>query len=86
MMMWMMPLMSIYIAFIVPAALGVYWIAQSAFSIIQEMVLGKFYTKKLQEEEDARQEMIAGGPPEADGGGQAAVRSSSASRPHRRRA
>ena len=58
MMMWMMPLMSIYIAFIVPAALGVYWAAQSAFSIIQEMVLGKFYTKKLQEEEDARQEMI----------------------------
>ena len=58
MMMWMMPLMSIYIAFIVPAALGVYWIAQSAFSIVQEMVLGKFYTKKLQEEEDARQEMI----------------------------
>ena len=40
MMMWMMPLMSIYIAFIVPAALGVYWIAQSAFSIVQEMVLG----------------------------------------------
>ena len=58
MMMWMMPLMSIYIAFIVPAALGVYWIAQSAFSIVQEMVLGKFYTKKLQAEEDARQEMI----------------------------
>ena len=58
MMMWMMPLMSIYIAFIVPAALGVYWIAQSAFSIVQEMVLGKFYTKKLQGEEDARQEMI----------------------------
>ena len=55
MMMWMMPLMSIYIAFIVPAALGVYWAAQSAFSIIQEMVLGKFYTKKLQEEEDARE-------------------------------
>lgn len=54
MMMWMMPLMSVYIGFILPAALGVYWIAQSAFSIIQEMVLGKFYTKKLQEEEDAR--------------------------------
>lgn len=54
MMMWMMPLMSVYIGFILPAALGVYWIAQSAFSIIQEMVLGKFYTKKLQDEEDAR--------------------------------
>ncbi|MEG2176347.1 MAG: membrane protein insertase YidC [Oscillibacter sp.] len=54
MMMWMMPLMSVYIGFILPAALGVYWIAQSAISIIQEMVLGKFYTKKLQDEEDAR--------------------------------
>ena len=55
MMMWMMPLMSIYIAFIVPAALGVYWAAQSAFSIIQELVLGKFYTKKLKEEDEARE-------------------------------
>ena len=54
MMMWMMPLMSIYIAFIMPSALGVYWIAQSAFSIIQEAILGKFYTNKLQSEEEAR--------------------------------
>lgn len=53
-MMLLMPLMSVYIAFIMPAALGVYWIAQSGFSIIQEAVLGKFYTKKLQAEEDAR--------------------------------
>ena len=53
-MMWLMPLMSIYIAFIMPAALGVYWIAQSAFSIIQEAILGKFYTNKLQSEEEAR--------------------------------
>ena len=53
-MMLMMPLMSVYIAFIMPAALGVYWIAQSAFSIIQEAVLGKFYTKRIQAEEDAR--------------------------------
>ena len=58
MMIWMMPLMSVYIAFIVPAALGVYWAAQSAFSIIQELVLSKFYTNKLQAEEDARQEAI----------------------------
>ena len=57
-MMWMMPLMSVYIAFIVPAALGVYWVAQSAFSVVQELILGKFYTKKLQEEEDARYAMI----------------------------
>lgn len=54
-MMYFMPLFSVYIAFIMPAALGVYWIAQSAFSAVQELVLGKFYTKKLQEEEDARE-------------------------------
>ena len=55
-MMLMMPLMSVYIAFIMPAALGVYWIAQSAFSIIQEAILGKFYTKRLQEEAKVLQE------------------------------
>jgi len=54
-MMYMMPIMSIYIGFILPAALGVYWIAQSAFSMVQEYVLGKFYTRKIQEEEDARE-------------------------------
>lgn len=52
--MWLMPLMSIYIGFIMPAALGVYWIANTSFLIIQEAILGKFYTKKLEEEETAR--------------------------------
>lgn len=55
MMMWMMPLMSVYIGFILPAALGVYWIAQSALSILQELSLGRYYNKKLQAEEDARE-------------------------------
>lgn len=55
-MMWLMPLMSIYIAFIMPAALGVYWIAQSAFSIVQESIMGRFYTNKLEAEEAARYE------------------------------
>nr|WP_325298197.1 membrane protein insertase YidC [uncultured Dysosmobacter sp.] len=55
-MMYMMPLFSVYIAFMMPAALGVYWIAQSVFSLIQEVVLGKFYNKKLEEEENARYE------------------------------
>ena len=54
-MMYFMPLFSVYLGFIMPAALGLYWIAQSAFSAVQELVLGKFYTKKLQEEEDARE-------------------------------
>lgn len=56
MMMWMMPLMSVYIAFIMPAALGVYWIAQSGFSVIQEAIMGKFYNNKLEAEEAARYE------------------------------
>ena len=55
-MMYMMPLMSVYIAFIMPAALGIYWIAQSVFSLIQEVIMTKFFNKKLEEEENARYE------------------------------
>ena len=53
-MMYMMPLMSVYIAFIMPAALGVYWIAQSVFSLLQEAILNKTFSAKLSEEEEAR--------------------------------
>ena len=58
MMMYTMPLMSVYIAFIMPAALGVYWIAQSVFSLVQEVFMTKFFNKKLEEEENARYEAI----------------------------
>ena len=58
MMMYTMPLMSVYIAFIMPAALGVYWIAQSVFSLIQEVFMTKFFNKKIEEEENARYEAI----------------------------
>ena len=58
MMMWMMPLMSLWIGFTLPAALCVYWIAQSAFSAVQEWFMGKFYNQKIEEEENARQEAI----------------------------
>ena len=53
-MMYMMPLFSVYIAFIMPAALGLYWIAQSVFSLIQEAILNKTFSAKLSEEEEAR--------------------------------
>ena len=53
-MLLMMPLFSLWIGFSLPAALGVYWIAQSVFSAIQEFFMGKFYNKKLEEEEEAR--------------------------------
>lgn len=58
MMIWMMPVMSLWIGFTLPAALGIYWIAQSAFSVVQEAVLGKFYNTKLEDEENERQRQI----------------------------
>ena len=57
-MMYMMPLMSVYFAFIMPAALGVYWIAQSVFSLIQEVIMTNTISKKMKAEEDARYEAI----------------------------
>lgn len=54
--MMFMPLFSVYIAFTMPAALGLYWIAQSAFSAVQEFLMGRFFNKKLEEEENARYE------------------------------
>lgn len=58
MMMYTMPLFSLWIGFTLPAALGVYWIAQSAFAGIQEAILGKFYNAKLEEQENERQRLI----------------------------
>lgn len=51
-MMLTMPLISLWIGFTLPAALGVYWIAQSAFSAVQEFLMTKFFNKKLEEEEE----------------------------------
>jgi len=51
----MMPLLSLWWCFTMPAAMGVYWFFNSFFSMIQEIILGKFYTKKLDAEEDERE-------------------------------
>ena len=51
----MMPLMSLYFCFIMPAAMGVYWIINTVLTTVQEFLLGKFFTKRLNEEEDARE-------------------------------
>lgn len=56
MMMLMMPFMSAYIGFILPASLGIYWIVMSLFSIVQEVILQAYYNKKLDAEEAARDE------------------------------
>ena len=49
-----MPLFTVFLAMSVPAALGLYWFAQSGFQAVQEAVMGKFFNQKFQEEEDAR--------------------------------
>jgi YidC/Oxa1 family membrane protein insertase len=55
MMMWMMPVMSLWIGFTLPAALGVYWIANSFFMMIQDMFLNKYFTKEMDREETERE-------------------------------
>ncbi len=50
----MMPLFSLWWCFTMPAAMGVYWFFNSFFSMIQEGLMGRFYTKKLDEEEEER--------------------------------
>ena len=53
-MMLMAPLMSIWIGFIMPAGLGIYWIATSVFTIIQDYFLAKYYNVILDKEDAVR--------------------------------
>lgn len=62
-MMWSMPLMSLWIGFSMPAALCVYWIANSVFTMGQELVAVRVLKKdyeaaRLAAEERARQEKL----------------------------
>ena len=50
----MMPLMSIWICFIMPAAMGIYWIATSVFGMIRDIILNKHYKRKLDIEDAER--------------------------------
>lgn len=43
-MLYGMPLFTAYIAYSVPAAVGFYWICSSLFSLVQTIILGKFYS------------------------------------------
>lgn len=43
-MMIVLPLFSAWIAYSVPAAVGFYWICSSIFSLVQSLVMGKFYS------------------------------------------
>jgi len=50
----MMPLMSIWICFIMPAAMGIYWIGNSIFGMVRDFILTKYYKKKLDAEDAER--------------------------------
>lgn len=50
----MMPIMSVYIGFIMPAAMGIYWIANSLLAMVQELVLGRHYKKVIDQEAEER--------------------------------
>jgi len=56
MVMMLMPLMSVYFAFITPAALGFYWTVGTVLQIAQDIWLTKKYTKILDAEDYARNE------------------------------
>lgn len=45
MLLWMMPLMSLWIGFTIPAGLTVYWIAQYFVQMVQEVICGKILKK-----------------------------------------
>ena len=50
MMMWMMPLMSLWFGFMLPASLGVYLIVNSLLYAIQEKVLTKYNKRHMEDE------------------------------------
>ena len=53
MMMWMMPLMSLWIGFTVPAGLSIYWIAQYFVTMGQEVICGKMLKKDYEAAREA---------------------------------
>ncbi|MBE6973609.1 MAG: membrane protein insertase YidC [Ruminococcaceae bacterium] len=55
-MMWMMPLMSLWIGFVMPAAMCIYWIANSVFSMLQEILAAKLLKKDYEKARIAAEE------------------------------
>ncbi len=51
----MMPLMSVWICFVMPAAMGIYWIANSVFGMARDFILTRVYKKQLDKEDAVRQ-------------------------------
>ena len=58
-MMYMMPIMSIWFGFSMPAAITVYWIAQAVFGLIIDSVLTVHYRKVYAAEDEVRRQKAA---------------------------
>ncbi len=64
----MMPMMSVYIAFIVPAAIGVYWMFKSVLTTIKQLIMKQVMPLPKFTEEDykaAEKELYGKNPPKA---------------------
>ncbi|MEG0596795.1 MAG: YidC/Oxa1 family membrane protein insertase [Oscillospiraceae bacterium] len=59
MMMWMTPIMSLWIGFAMPAGMGIYWIANSVFSVGQELIASKILKKDYAKAAEARAKQAA---------------------------
>ena len=55
---FMMPLMSLYFAFILPGAIGIYWIFNNVFTCVQEVILTKHIRGKQEAEQAAEAERV----------------------------
>ncbi len=64
----MMPLMSVYFGFILPGAIGIYWIFNNVFSCVQEVILTKILRSKREGEQrqEAEKEARLAAEKEAD--------------------
>ena len=58
-MLYMMPLMTLWIGFTVPGALSIYWLIQGVVSTVQDMILTKHFRKVYDEEDAIRQARAA---------------------------
>ena len=58
-MMLIMPFFSIYIGFVMPASISIYWIAQGLLGIVQEWVLTKHFRKVYDAEDVIRRQRAA---------------------------
>ena len=53
-MLLIMPLMSLWIGFIMPAAMGLYWIMNSVLGVVRDVVLTSIYKKQMDKEDAER--------------------------------